>query len=166
MCDADKGITSSDFQLSQQEAHALTSRYARHLAENCREACKKYTMNNTHKNMIRTAALFRLSHWISWKQISSLLHQSTKSLPVGQPRWERTGPTWTKPTACISANHVVDLAILSGLVIDPQLSSDLKIPTVKPWHGLSISTLYKQNNSRTINGKGIVTINGKGIFLI
>ena len=34
VCDADKGITSHDFQLSQDEAEALTSRCARHLAEN------------------------------------------------------------------------------------------------------------------------------------
>ena len=51
MCDADKGITSHDFQLSQEEVEALTSRCARHLAENCRESCK-YTMNSSHKNMI------------------------------------------------------------------------------------------------------------------
>ena len=58
MCDADKGITSYDFQLSQDEAEALTSRCARHLAENCREACK-YTMNSSHKNMILSLAKCR-----------------------------------------------------------------------------------------------------------
>ena len=35
MSDADKGITSKDFLLSQEEAEAVTSRCARHLAENC-----------------------------------------------------------------------------------------------------------------------------------
>ena len=58
MCDADKGITSSDFQLSQAEAEAVTSRCARHLAENCREACG-YTMNSKHKNMILSLAKAR-----------------------------------------------------------------------------------------------------------
>ena len=58
MCDADKGITSYDFQLSQDEAEALTSRCARHLAENCREACK-FTMNSTHKNLILSLAKCR-----------------------------------------------------------------------------------------------------------
>ena len=51
MSDADKSITSSDFQLSQEEADAVSSRCARHLAENCREAFK-FMMNNDHKNMI------------------------------------------------------------------------------------------------------------------
>ena len=58
MCDADKGITSHDFQLSQEEVEALTSRCARHLAENCRESCK-YTMNSSHKNMILSLAKCR-----------------------------------------------------------------------------------------------------------
>ena len=58
MCDADKGITSQDFQMSQEEAEALTSRCARHLAENCRESAR-YTMNSTHKNMILSLAKCR-----------------------------------------------------------------------------------------------------------
>ena len=58
MCDADKGITSQDFQLSQEEVEAVTSRCARHLAENCREA-NKYTMNNTHKDLILSLAKAR-----------------------------------------------------------------------------------------------------------
>ena len=58
MSDADKGITSADFQLSQEEAEAVTSRCARHLAENCREACK-YTMNNNHKQLILQLAKAR-----------------------------------------------------------------------------------------------------------
>ena len=55
MSDADKGITSGDFQLSQMEAEAVTSCCARHLAENCRESCK-FTMNNCHKNLIISLA--------------------------------------------------------------------------------------------------------------
>ena len=58
MSDADKGITSKDFLLSQQEAEAVTCRCARHLAENCRESCK-YTMNNSHKNLILCLAKVR-----------------------------------------------------------------------------------------------------------
>ena len=58
MSDADKGITSDDFQLSQQQVEAVTSRCARHLAENCREACK-YTMNNKEKNLILSLAKAR-----------------------------------------------------------------------------------------------------------
>ena len=58
MSDADKGITSDDFQLSQEEVEAVTSRCARHLAENCREACR-YTMNSTHKNLVLSLAKAR-----------------------------------------------------------------------------------------------------------
>ena len=59
MSDANKGITSADFQLSQEEADAVTARCARHLAENCRKACK-FTMNNTHKNLILSLAKARM----------------------------------------------------------------------------------------------------------
>ena len=58
MSDADKGITSEDFLLSQEEAEAVTSRCARHLAENCREACR-FTMNSSHKNLILCLAKAR-----------------------------------------------------------------------------------------------------------
>ena len=58
MSDADKGITSDDFRLSQDEADALTSRCARHLAENCREACK-FKMNSVEKGLIITLAKAR-----------------------------------------------------------------------------------------------------------
>ena len=58
MSDADKGITSTDFQVSQEEVEAVTSRCARHLAENCREA-GRYTMNNDQKNLIISLAKAR-----------------------------------------------------------------------------------------------------------
>ena len=58
MSDADKGITSDDFRLSQEEADALTSRCARHLAENCREACK-FKMNSVEKLLIISLAKAR-----------------------------------------------------------------------------------------------------------
>ena len=58
MSDADKGITSEDFRLSQDQVDALTSRCARHLAENCREACK-FKMNAGHKGLIISLAKCR-----------------------------------------------------------------------------------------------------------
>ena len=58
MSDTDKGITSADFQLSQEEANAVSSRCARHLTENCCEAFK-FTMDNDHKNMILRLAKAR-----------------------------------------------------------------------------------------------------------
>lgn len=51
MSDADKGIMSEDFQASQEEVDAVSSRCARHLAGNCHEKCKG-TMNEDHKRMI------------------------------------------------------------------------------------------------------------------
>ena len=58
MSDADKGITSAAFQMSQEEVEALTSRCARHLADNCREA-SSYRMNEGHKLMILSLAKAR-----------------------------------------------------------------------------------------------------------
>ena len=55
MADADKGITSDAFQLSQDEVDAVTSRCGRHLAENCREACD-HRMNEGHKQLILSLA--------------------------------------------------------------------------------------------------------------
>ena len=55
MSDADKGITSNAFALSMSQSDGvpflLSRSCARHLAENCREACKG-SMNEEHKSMI------------------------------------------------------------------------------------------------------------------
>ena len=75
MCDADKGITSHDFQLSQDEVQALTSRCARHLAENCREACK-YTMNANQKNLIILLAKCRTEeHYLEYLDKIRSIHK-------------------------------------------------------------------------------------------
>ena len=58
MSDADKGITSEAFQLSQEEVDAVSSRCARHLAKNCKEAFS-YKMNEEHKNLILSLAKSR-----------------------------------------------------------------------------------------------------------
>ena len=53
MADADKGITSNEFQLSQEEVEADTSRCARHIAPNCKESCRGGPkMNDAHKQSI------------------------------------------------------------------------------------------------------------------
>ena len=55
MSDADKGITSNAFAMSMSQSTGddefVLSRCARHLAENCREACKG-TMNESQKSLI------------------------------------------------------------------------------------------------------------------
>ena len=62
MSDADKGITSNAFALSMSQSDGSTefvlSRCARHLAENCREACTG-RMNEEHKSMIINLAKSR-----------------------------------------------------------------------------------------------------------
>ena len=61
-----KGITSTDFQLLQEEAEALTSRCARHLAEYYQEACM-YKMNLSHKNTILSLAKCRTEEtYLEW----------------------------------------------------------------------------------------------------
>ena len=58
MSDADKGITSDAFSLSQTEADALTSRCARHMSENCRENFK-CSVNEGHKLLVLSLAKAR-----------------------------------------------------------------------------------------------------------